>query len=537
MKKHAASSIRAQILRINLLITAVSVLLALGGSLYFSLRQEKLGLDSNQMNSARILSRVPAVSAALARGEPDPELFPFLDEAIREVSDIDVIAVGGLDSRVYYYPDRSYIGRTYSGSDQARIFAGEAAFSSNDTGVSGAERCAYAEVRSADGALVGFVMVGIYLRSYSRIVLHTVLQSLCIALVAGALGAMLSARLSNRIKRTLLGYEPDAFLALFHQREDILDALEEGVLAVDLAGTVIYVNPAAARMVGLDRAQAAGRPLRQIYPASTLGRVARTGKPEYNVPMSSLGDVRVLSDRMPIRENGAVVGAVGIFRDRTQVTRLAEDLTGVRHMVEAMRSYTHEFMNKLHVILGLLQIGETARAEAYILDVTSIQRRAVGRIMDRIGDPSVAALLVGKTSRCAELGIRLTLDERSHLGREAGFLPPDAYVTLLGNLIENAVEVLNTPIRDPKEITVSIREEEEDLYLCVEDTGPGISAEAMEYIFQKGYSTKGEGRGTGLALVKELVDTYRGEIRAESESGVGTSFFLRFRREPDIYKE
>ena len=110
--------------------------------------------------------------------------------------------------------------------------------------------------------------------------------------------------------------------------------------------------------------------------------------------MTSLKEIRVLADRLPFYENGKLAGAVSIFRNRTEVARLADDLTGVRHMVDAMRAYTHEFMNKLHVILGLLQIGEPEKAQAYIMDTTRTQREAVSRIMHQIREPSVAALLV-----------------------------------------------------------------------------------------------------------------------------------------------
>ena len=197
-----------------------------------------------------------------------------------------------------------------------------------------------------------------------------------------------------------------------------------------------------------------------------------------------------------------------------------------------MRAYTHEFMNKLHVILGLLQIGQTERAQQYIMDTTRIQQEAVSRIMHQIQEPSVAALLVGKTSRANELGIRLTLDRESCLTAENPCLPPEACVTILGNLIENAIESLNQSRCGVKEVSVSIREESSGLLLCVEDTGPGISAALQKTLFQPGSTTKGQGRGTGLSLVREVVDAYEGEIRVESEPGVGTSFFVSFRQEP-----
>lgn len=194
-----------------------------------------------------------------------------------------------------------------------------------------------------------------------------------------------------------------------------------------------------------------------------------------------------------------------------------------------MRAYTHEFMNKLHVILGLLQIGEPEKAQAYIMDTTRTQREAVSRIMHQIREPSVAALLVGKTSRAAELGISLTLDRESALSADSAWLSPDAYVTVLGNLIENAIEALNQSRRVDKSISVSIREGADSLLLCVEDTGPGIPAGMRRKLFQRGTSTKGAGRGTGLSLVREVVDAYRGQIRVESEQGVGTSIFVSFR--------
>lgn len=125
----------------------------------------------------------------------------------------------------------------------------------------------------------------------------------------------------------------------------------------------------------------------------------------------------------------------------------------------------------------------------------------------------------------------MTLDRESALSGEGAWLPPDAYVTILGNLIENAIEGLNQSPRTAKEVLVSIRESEENLLMCVEDTGPGIPAELRRTMFQRGISTKGRSRGTGLSLVREVVEAYHGEIRVESESGVGTSFFISFHRE------
>jgi len=528
---NSTATVRLEILRLSMAIAAITVALSLAGSLAFSLILFRKSLDGNLLNSARVVAQSPVVVSAMQTDSSSPELLEYLDKSISRVDDIDFIIAADMQGKQLYHPDHDKVGSQYAGSDQQRLLNGAHSFASNDTGIAGAERCAYAAVLDENDKLVGFVVVGVYVKSFSHDIWMIVLRYLLIASVVAALGTLLSTKLSDKITQSLRGYEPDVLASLFQQREDILEALEEGVLAIDKSGKILYINRAAARLLNIDKPTAPGEPLRLIYPASTMERVSRTGKAEYNVNIKSIKNVRILSDRMPLREGSEIVGAVAIFRDRTEMTRMAEDLTGVRHMVEAMRGYTHEFMNKLHVVLGLLELGEYARAEDYILSITNTQHQAVGLIMDRLEVPAVAALLVGKTSRCAELGIRLTLDPESSLSNEEHFLPPDAYITILGNLIDNAIDALGRSAGRSKEITVTVREDD-SLLLCVEDNGPGIPKELADRIFQQGVSTKGAGHGTGLALVKDVVDAYGGTIRVESDTDTGgTSFFVTFSAE------
>ena len=532
MRQTEGKPILIQVFTVIISTVAITILITMLGTLGLTLAQNKEAMDKNLLNSARVIARVPLLARDLEAGAPTEQLWEFLDVTIAEIGDIDTIAVADVRNIQYYYPDKSLIGEPYVGKVQEKIFNGGAAFNSDDTGVSGAERCAYAPVVAEDGTILGFVMVGIYIRSISESLLITVLSFVLIALATGAFGAVLAAKLSDDIKSKLMGYEPEDFLGLFHQREDILEALEEGVFAIDDTAHLIYINQAASKMLRLNREEVMGRYLYDIYPDSTLDRILSSKRPEHNVHLRFLEGEHVMSDRIPIREDGRVIGVVVILRNITELTRLAQDLTGVRHMVEAMRAYTHEFMNKLHVILGLLQLGKPDKAEEYIKDVTKIQQRAVGAIMNSIEPAAVAALLVGKTSRCAELGIRLVLDPDSALQEDANIIPSDACVTVLGNLIENAIDALNTSVSDVKEITVSLQEEDSGLLICVEDTGPGMEPEVVKNIFQWGFSTKSRDRGTGLSLVREVVEAYQGEIRVESHVGLGTRFYLTFRRGP-----
>ena len=184
------SSIRDDVMRVSLILVLATIILSLGGALFLAIHMEQDRLDSNLMNSARVIARIPAVAHALELEVGQADL-SFLDQSVAEVRDIDVIVVADTHSIQYYYsPDRSYVGEPYSGADQNRILQGEAADTSNDTGLSGAERCAYAEVRNSGGELLGFVMVGIDLRSVSSIIQRTVFSFLAIGGAALLLGIL-----------------------------------------------------------------------------------------------------------------------------------------------------------------------------------------------------------------------------------------------------------------------------------------------------------------------------------------------------------
>ena len=530
MKLTSSKTVRQKIQSLSLFLILTTAILGMTTTLAFSLRMEYDNLDRNLMNSALVLAQSPDVADVLAGRSEQGVLTDYLDGTISRVQDIDAIVVADTSGTIVYSPDPAYVGTTYPALDTLSVLHGTDSDVDTGAGISGAEHRAQAAVHDSDGTLLGFVSVGIGVRSVNRIILDTVACFLILTFVATSVGLVLSRHLSFSIKEALMGYEPATFQRMFHQREGVLDALEEGILAIDTDSRIVYMNQAGLRMVNAqDLDGVRGKSLHEVYPDSSLPRLLNTGKPEYNVHLSHVPGLRsAISDRMPIWENNKVVGAVAIFRDRSEATALAEELTGVRHLVEAMRAYTHEFINKLHTILGMIQLGQADKAEQYILDISEVHHQSVSRVMNQIQDTAVAALLVGKTSRAAELGIHLQLDPKSVLSADERFLPSGVLVTILGNLIENATESLNRTSWKLREINVSIREKEDHLLLCVEDTGPGIVPELLPYIFEPHVSTKGDGHGLGLSRIKELVNVYQGEIRVESEPKSGTSFFLTF---------
>lgn len=531
-KKSAGHTVYQQIRRVSVLGILVAMVLATGAGLWLNLEQE------SRIRDDTLTAAVQAVSHTMGIVENGNarQVIDYVDRTVHGISGIDLFAVYEADGTPSYFCDVKEEQSSLNTLDpldadlMTRLTESGTPLLDDDQAPSGADHCAYAAVYRQDGSVRGYVMAGVYLRSIRTTALHTLAVYLFIGAAALSVGTFLSLRLAQRIKSDLLGYEPDAFRDLFLRRMELLDALDEGMLAIDREERIIYINRAAAEMLSFDKSAVLGKPLSEVYPQSTIPRVMQTKQPEYNISLESLHHVRILSDRMPVRRDGQIVGAVAIFRNRTEVANLARELTGVQHIVEAMRAYTHEFMNKLHVILGLLQLGEARQAEEYVLQLTNTRVMSVGRISQQIAEPSVAALLIGKSCRAAELGIRLTLDPESRLSADTHHLPASGMITVLGNLIENAFDAFgNSPSDTLHEVGVSIRESDRGLILSVDDNACGMTEEIREHIFERGSTSKGEGHGTGLFLVKSVVDTYKGEIRVESTQGVGSSFIITFR--------
>lgn len=325
--------------------------------------------------------------------------------------------------------------------------------------------------------------------------------------------------------------DENKLLEMFKLREDILMALEEGILAIDKNKKVIFINKSAVSMLHIKDNEPIGKNLNDIYPASKLGELLKTGKKEFNVEMKSLKSDYVISDRMPIYDDGEIIGAFAVFRNRTEVVKLAENLTGVKHLVDSMRANNHDFINKLHVILGLIQMKRYDDAVDYIMNVSMVQKEIISAIIKQIKIPSIAALLIGKFTRASELGIHFSLNSSSSLEEDDTKIPADVFITVLGNLIENAMDSLNSINISNKKIFVSILSTNREIKIIVSDNGNGITKTNLRKIFKEGFSTKSNSRGTGLFVVKSLIQTYDGKITVTSEPEVKTEFTVKFKKE------
>lgn len=536
-KRTTLKNIQQKLFRTQLiLIISLALFLGVAGTL-INIHFETQKRDQNLQNVAETIAHSPILTENRDDREKENDsvmLMEYLDSLKDTLDDIDVISVVDSDNIRLYHSNHKLIGTVYDGTlPEFEIYLKEY-YAADDIGPSGTQRRAYAAVYDENGDYVGFVMAIMLMKNILGETLQTFFIFFLITVVAILTELLISYKLSGVIKKSLLGYEPDVFSAMYQIRENILESLDEGVIAVDNNDTVQFVNKAAVTM--LDNVQKGaggnivGKQLNSICNGELLTHTLESGEKEFNVQERKLGDADILIDRIPIKENNEIIGAVGILHNRTEYTKLMEDLTGTRYLVDSMRANNHDFTNKLHVILGLIQMKMYDKAVSYIENISMVQRSTISKIMKAINEPAIAALLIGKTARASELNVKFVLREGSFYSKADMSLPTETLITIIGNLIDNAFEAMNDSVDydTQKELLFGIYSRQGAVLITADDTGAGILQENLEYIFENGYSTKGEGRGTGLYQVKTLVEGLGGTITVESQAGVGTSFSVSF---------
>lgn len=109
------------------------------------------------------------------------------------------------------------------------------------------------------------------------------------------------------------------------------------------------------------------------------------------------------------------------------------------------------------------------------------------------------------------------------------------FMSVLANLVQNSIEASAEVLNSAVNLDISV--EEEFVYIKIEDNGPGIESEHLEYIFNPGFSTKFDpdtgniSRGVGLTLVRDFIEEkFKGNITVETKLGKGTAFYIELPR-------
>lgn len=477
---------------------------------------------------AENMASTPIVRERTEQGALDPflqqTLAPEVDRAVA-LSGATLAEILGPDGTVRASSDPSRVGATVdlgaSRADEGRAWFGDADIDGTHSLVG------QVPLLSTEGDVLAVASVS---EQYPSVwtLLSGAGEGLLVYLGLGAaLGLVASWLLSRRIKRHTRGLEVAEIASLADHREALLHSIREGVIAVNNEGEITLLNDSAQELLGV--------------PGNAVGRrVDAVGiDPAVVALLMSSDDVQAAKDtvittrtrvlalsRRAATSQGMRIGTVTTMRDSTELAALQSQLSSHKSVTDTLRAQTHEFANQLHTISGLVQLGEYDSVRDLVGTLTRRRAEISDAVTQRISDPAVAALLIAKTSLAAESGVDLRLDPNSHLAALDPAMATDV-ITLLGNLIDNAVDVSV----GATDASVTVRIDDTDgLTISVIDTGPGVPEHLREAIFARGVTSKPEvpgGRGIGLALVRLVTAQHGGTIDVSDTPDGGAQFLVR----------
>ncbi|MBB1200292.1 two-component system sensor histidine kinase DcuS [Enterobacteriaceae bacterium 89] len=478
------------------------------------------GVKETALAVARTLADSPEVKLGLTSAGKSAAIASLAD-AVKQRNDLLFVVVTDMQGIRYSHPDKAIIGKPFIGEDLSPALEGKENVSVNHGVLAEALRV-FTPVYDARHQQIGVVVVGISLSKVDEQIDRSrwgVLWSVLFSIIVGSFGVYCLVRV---LKRVLLDLEPAEISSLYQQRQAMLQSLKEGVMAVDAQGRVTVINHAARQILLSSSSLMQGEP-GQAQLLANLRDVLHSGEAKQDRELGCNGRL-LLSNTVPVRSQGKVIGAISTFRDKTEVSQLMQRLDGLVNYVDALRTTSHEFMNKLHVILGLLSMKSYDKLEEYVLQTAHGYQVDIGAIQHRVKSPVVAGFLLGKINRAKERGFRLNLADESLVPDNPNEKQVTVLVTVLGNLIENALDAMSG--QEEGEVSLLMHYQDSGLTIEVSDDGPGIPEANLQAIFAKGFSTKGENRGVGLFLASQQLDELGGSITVESEPGVFTQFFV-----------
>ena len=525
-------SLAGQYLVLQLLIVLAVLVAVVAISLAQSAATFERVEGRRALSAAEALGNNPAVRSLLPDAQPRVgAALPAVAEAVRTLSGSSQVALAKLDRTVVASSDPGLLGGKLD-IGASRVMEGRAW-----TGVvaesNAAVLSAHVPVLDDAGKMIGIAAIS---RNYPTTLerlgdaVPNLLTYLGVASVLGVAGSLL---LSRRVKRQTLGMEPSEITGLVENREAMLHGLKEGVVALDPNERITVANDSARELLGLP-ADCVGKKVSSLPVDPALKAVLTRDQPDPD-QLVLVGERLVVANRVPIRSRGRDIGSVTTLRDRTELSSLERELGATRTATDTLRAQAHEFANQLHVISGLIQIGEYDSVVQFVNGATVDRTRLNDEVTSRIQDPALAALLIAKSSLATERGVALQLDPESALHPVSDELSRDL-TTVVGNLVDNAFDAVtglpDAAVRVLVEEGRDARTGAGQVTVTVRDNGPGVPEKAVEEIFRQGFTTKevgpADGRGFGLALSRVVCRRSGGSLTVANHNGA--VFTARFTR-------
>jgi two-component system CitB family sensor kinase len=516
-------SIARQLFALQVLVVTVLVTAGTTGAVLLARRDARGAAVQEVVAVAEAIARSPAVVQDLHSADPTAGLQPYA-ESTRVATRVDFIVVMAPDRTRYTHPNPALIGKPFTGSIAAALAGGRVVEQYHGSLGDSVRTVVPVHDPARGGAIVALVSVGITTAAINRTLLDR-LPDVGLAMVAALLlAAAGSWLLSRRLRRQTNGLGPAEMTRMFEYYDAVLHSVREGLVVIDRDGSVALINDEGRRLLGLPETTPVDVPAAELDLPPEAAELIASRRPTVDEPILA-GDRVLVASQRETRFEGRILGTVLTLRDHTELRALTGELDSVRGLTSALQAQAHEAANRLHTVLTMVELGRTEEAIELATAELTLAQQLADQVMESLGEPALAALLLGKSAQASERGVELTVDEQSRLDNE--LLPSRDLLTVVGNLVDNALDaVAATP--PPRRVRVLICQDDHQVVVRVTDTGPGLNARLTQDVFRRGWTTKpGTGHGIGLSLVRQVADRYGGDYRISAAEDGGTVLSVR----------
>lgn len=470
------------------------------------IKSDENNITKNLLEAAKIVSTNKEIRNNLELSYEKNNIEKKVDGLIEIFRDIDIIVVANIDGIKYSHLDKSQIGDKFVNPvEWEKIKKGEGYFSRmlGSMGVTFRRFEPIYDNKNKD--IIGFVMVGKYYKSILDMNRKTTLMLVFLFITSITLSTILAANFAKKIKKSLFGLDPEEIGRLYIEERLIIDNLESGLIALNTKNEILKVNSVFSKKYV------------ELCSEMVLKKVSHYLEKKENTARN----IEVLIDGgyyyvkiLPIYNLNEYYGTILLIKTKDDVNRYAREITGIDQLVDGMRANIHEFKNRLHVILGLINLDKIEMAKKYILEIQDLNEYDFKKFIN-IKNPFLKAILLGKDAICKERKIQFLVNAESLVSTEIRIPIFEDISTIIGNLIENSIESFKEYNIKDKRIEIKIIEIEKEIEFEVWDNGEQIPQENFIKIYEQGFSTKGSSRGVGLNIVKNKVDLYSGTVEFE----------------------
>ncbi|EPO1791271.1 ATP-binding protein [Cronobacter turicensis] len=521
---------------IHLIIFFSVLFTALGFYYYLDIsRQLYQEMSSRARIQAEEISLIPSLRETV-RQRNIPAINTFMTDMARH-SDASFMVIGdekGLHLFHSVFHDR--IGTPLIGGDNQEVLEGKTITSIRRGGL-GVSLRSKAPIFDGQGNVIGVVSVG-YLTSY----LDTITLGKVVNILIGALLLLLALFIfswffTRSIKKQMFFLEPREIGLLVRQQKALMESIYEGVIAIDEHSRIAVINRAAKRLLGLNVSSRSlrGQPLEAVLnPVSFFSPQVMLENDTHD-EICVFNHLTVIASRVRILLEGELQGWVITFRDRKDIDSLSVQLSQVKRYADNLRILRHEQLNRMSTLAGLLHLGHYDQALGYIQAQTEHTQELLDFISGRFRSPTLCGLLIGKCARAREKGVTLSFDPACEMARAFRGLGEAELISVIGNLLDNAIEATQRAEAPHDPVEVLIRLNERELIIEVADRGVGISPALRDRIFEPGFTTKRRGdHGIGLHLIASYVKLAGGTLEVSANTPRGTIFSLFIPDAPDV---